>query len=150
MKIRRNPSRKTAGTLVEVMVAVSVLAIMIAGILNSFGYGFFITKLARENQRATQIILEQVETIRLYSWDQINSNGFIPNQTWTLPYDPSAPTNQQGTLYTGLITITNCPWANTNLRTVTINLSWTTSNKVPHNRSFTTFVGKDGIQNYIY
>jgi type II secretory pathway pseudopilin PulG len=78
MRIRIASKPQAAGTLVETIVAITILVIMAAGILNSFGYGFFVTQVVRENQRATQIILEKFETFRLYSWSQVNSNGFIP------------------------------------------------------------------------
>ena len=70
-------------TLVEVVMAVALLGIMTSGIFGSFRYGFFTLQLVRENQRATQIILEKVETIRLYNWDQVNLNGFIPTTPFT-------------------------------------------------------------------
>ena len=66
-------------TLVDVVMAVALLGVMASGIFGSFRYGFFTLQLVRENQRATQILLEKVETIRLYSWDQVQpTNNFIP------------------------------------------------------------------------
>src|SRR5215472_10256783 len=62
-KLDTHPRPKQFGaTLVEVVIAAAVLTIMIAGVLNSFGYGFMASQLARENQRATQVMLEKVET----------------------------------------------------------------------------------------
>ena len=73
------PERPETGTtLAEVVMATMILGIATAGIMGAIFNGFFIMGRVRENQRATQIILEKVETIRLYSWSQVNSYGFIP------------------------------------------------------------------------
>ena len=141
-------------TLVDVVMAVAMLGIMAGGIFGSFRYGFFTLQLVRENQRATQIILEKVETIRLYSWDQVTStNGFftIP-ATFPDVYDPQAEVGSQGTAYTGTVTIAPCSLPSSyaaSMRQLTITLSWTTRD-ILHTRSLTTYIAKDGIQNYVY
>lgn len=145
--------RKSEGgvTLVDVVMAIGVLGIMASGIFGSFRYGIFTLQLVRENQRATQIILEKVETIRLYSWDQINSNGFVP-ATFTDVYDPTAEINSQGAVYNGRVGITNVPIASSysaNLRQLTVTLNWTTRD-IPHHRTITTYIARDGLQNYVY
>ena len=139
-------------TLVDLVMAVGVLGVMAGGIFGSFRYGLLTLQLVRENQRATQVILEKVETIRLYSWDQVaNSPGFIP-ATFTDVYDPQATNGCQGATYHGTVTVTNCSLSSSyaaNLRQLTVTLSWTTRD-VPHTRSLTTYIAKDGIQNYVY
>jgi hypothetical protein len=138
-------------TLVDVVMALAVLGVMAGGIFGSFRYGFFTLQLVRENQRATQIILEKVETIRLYSWDQVNSNGFIP-ATFTDIYDPQGAANSQGITYSGTVALANCPLGTSyagNMRQLTITLNWTTRD-IPHTRSLATYIAKDGIQNYVY
>lgn len=145
--------RQAGGTLVEVVVATAIIAIMAAGLISSLGYGFLVTQLARENQRATQILLEKAEVIRLYNWDQFNyTNNFVPT-TFTAVYDPQAPTNTQGIVYNGTLALSNFPSGPsyaTNLRQITITLNWTTANRVPHYRMLTTQIAKDGLQNYVY
>jgi hypothetical protein len=152
MKIRCANKLKSAMTLVDVVMAVAVLGVMASGIFGSFRYGFFTLQLVRENQRATQIILEKVETIRLYSWDQIQpTNNFIP-ATFTDVYDPQAAANAQGTIYNGTVAVANCPLSSSYsacLRQLTVTLSWTTRD-IPHTRSLTTYIARDGIQNYVY
>ncbi|PWU21290.1 MAG: hypothetical protein C5B50_02060 [Verrucomicrobia bacterium] len=148
----RRACKQTGATLVEVVIAATVLAIMIAGVLNSFGYGFMASQLARENQRATQVMLEKVETLRLYSWSQINSNGFVPT-SWTEAYDNTAVPGQQGCTYTGTVNIASVPFTtsySSNMRQVTVTLNWTTRGRLPHTRSITTYVSKDGLQNYVW
>jgi len=55
----------SAFTLVEVMVAVWLGAIMFVGLYLGFSQGFAVIQLTRENLRATQILQEKAETIRL-------------------------------------------------------------------------------------
>ena len=139
-------------TLVDVIMAIALLGVMASGIFGSFRYGFFTLQLVRENQRATQILLEKVETLRLYSWDQVNTPGFIPA---TLPpevYDPQAAASAQGAIYIGTVIVTNYPLSAsyaTGMRQVTVTLNWNTRN-IPHTRSITTYIAKDGLQNYVY
>jgi type II secretory pathway pseudopilin PulG len=141
-------------TLVEVIMSVAVLGIMAGGVFGSFRYGFFTLELVRENQRATQVILEKVETIRLYNWEQTQpTNNFIP-ATFTDVYDPQATACAQGTTYTGTVTVRPCsltpaPSYAANLRELIITLSWTTRG-IPHTRSLTTYIAKDGLQNYVF
>jgi hypothetical protein len=152
MKIgcKRNSEKGT--TIAEVLMASALLVTVGAGILGSFRYGFFAMQLARENQRATQIVLEKVETIRLYSWDQVNSNGFVPS-TFTDVYDPQAPAGNRGVTYNGSVLITNFPSGvsySPNLRQFTVSLQWTNSQGLGRSRTLTTWVAKDGLQNYVY
>jgi type II secretory pathway pseudopilin PulG len=151
MRIRCPEKSEKGFTLVDVVMAIALLGVMAGGIFGSFRYGFFALQLLRENQRATQILLEKVETIRLYNWDQVTSSVFIP-ATFTDVYDPQGGTNSSGTTYTGTLAISPCPNVPsyfTNMRQLTITLSWTTGT-VPHTRSLTTYIAKDGLQNYVY
>jgi len=97
---------KKGGTLIEVVVAIAILGIMGGGIISSINYGLFMMRLARENARATQIMLEKLETIRLYNWTEVTNTGFVPS-TFTDVYDPQGATNQQGAVYNGTMTVSN-------------------------------------------
>jgi len=139
-----------AATLVEVIVSIALITISCAALLAALGYGFKLTKSLRENQRATQIMLEIAETLRLYSWDQVNSNGFIPS-TFVAHYDPQDPTNP-GISYHANVTVASHPSAanyGTNMRVVTIVLNWT-NGTMPQSRTLLTAISKDGLQNYVW
>lgn len=146
---------ETAGTLVEVIIATVIIAIAGAGIIGSINYGMFVTQLARENARATQIMLEKLESIRLYNWTQVTNTGFVP-ATFVDVYDPQSPTNFQGAVYNGTMTVGAPSFSGAspsyagNMRQFTVTLSWTTNGRITHNRSLSTYVSKDGLQNYVY
>lgn len=153
MKIKfANNSRYASGTtLAEVTVSVAILAIMAAGIIGSFNYGFFVMGLARENQRATQILLKKTETIRLYNWDQVL--GGDVQQPFTEYYDPQSSTNK-GILFSGTVDLVAFPFTapySTNMRQVNITLTWTNANsRIVRHRSLSTVMARYGMQNYVY
>jgi len=132
--------------------ATVILAILGAAIIGSITYGMLMMAQARENARATQILLEKIETIRLYNWSEVVSNGFVPT-AFVDYYAPTSPTNQLGAVYNGTISVTNVNFANsysTNMRQFVVTVNWTTGGRIPHTRSVCTYVAKDGIQNYVY
>src|SRR3954471_23888918 len=79
-------------TLVEAVMGLAVAAFVLVSLYAGITYGMSVTEVTRENLRATQIILEKFETIRLYTWDQLNgSNNFVIPTTFTNSYavDPT-------------------------------------------------------------
>jgi len=133
------------------MICVFIINIGAAALMGCFKYAFFITGVTQQNQRATQVMLERAEAIRLCSWDQVRSNGFIP-PTFTEYYDPTAQGGSKGVLYSGTVTVAPFPYSTTykdNMRKLTLTLKWQ-SGTVAHNRTNVTYIAKDGIQNYVY
>jgi len=156
MKIKQSMSSRfrrslAAFSLIEVTVGMGVMGTVVGALLTGITGGFFTMRMARENLRATQIILEKVETIRLYSWDQINQPGFIPPDFFA-SYDPNGGTNGQGVIYTGSLTITNAPIASSyssDMRMVTVRLNWKTGS-IDRSREFSSYISRYGLQDYIY
>lgn len=148
------PSKAERGTsIVEVVVAIAILGIMAGGIIGSFSYGFYVMQLTRENQRATQIMLEKVEAIRLFNWDQLMA-GDIPTR-FTDHYNPQGPAGAQGPTYHGTIIITNFAATtasySTNLRQLNLTVEWTNSlGRMKRTRSLSTLIARNGFQNYVY
>jgi len=142
---------QSAHTLVEVMVALSVLGFMVVSLYAGFSSGFAVLRVARENMRATQILQERMEVLRLIRWDDV-APGFIPT-TFTAPFYATEPINTTvGSFgYTGKVIITNPPSENysDHLRMIKIDLTWTSGN-VTRSREMTTYVSKYGLQQYVY
>lgn len=151
-------------SLVEVVFSMALVSVLFVSLYGGIASGFGLVNSARENLRANQIIVEKMETIRLYSWDQISSNGFIPS-AFTENFFPTVLTNVDdngrpslttfnngGIKYYGTVTISNAP-VSTNysgdMKQFTVTLNWTNSG-TPHTRSLTTLVARSGIQNYVY
>lgn len=139
-----------AYSIIEVLVAVSVFGVVFVSLYSGFSSGFAVIQLARENLRATQILQEKMETIRLYTWDQINTPGFVPTNFVDNFY--SVGTNVSGLSYTGHVTITTAPFVvsySNELKSVKIRLQWQSS-KVLRTREIETLVTRQGLQNYVY
>ena len=97
-----------AYTLIEVMVSVVIFAAVFVGFYVNLTQGFQTMETTRENLRATQLLQQQMETIRLYTWSQINTSGFVP-ASFTAPFNASVAQAANGPVFTGTITITNAP-----------------------------------------
>jgi len=145
-----NSRNNLAFSLVEALVAILVLGISFVSLFAAFSTGFSAVEVSRENLRATQVLLEKLETIRLYSWTQINQAGFIPS-TFTAPFNPS--TNATGGFtFDGTLTITNSPVSEAysgDLKMVTVQVNWTSA-RISRKASMSTLVSRYGLQNYIY
>jgi len=140
-----------AFSLIEAMVAIGALGMLTLGVFGGLWACFQTTQLTRENLRATQILQQATEVLRLCNWDQTNpSSNYIPTSL-TVPYDNA---NSNSLNYQVSVTITNPPSSMTDvytndLRMVTFRVTWT-SGKVQRARSMTTFVSQYGIQNYVW
>src|SRR5258707_11267987 len=78
---------ESAFTISEVVVAVAVLTIISLGFYTALSSGFGILQASRENLRATQVMMQKLEGIRLCTWSQLT------NFTFSEPYNPLASTN---------------------------------------------------------
>jgi len=142
--------RSAAFSLIEAMVAVALVGVVFVSLYTGISNGFAFAKVTRENLRATQILQEKMETVRLYTWDQLNTPGFVPTNFFESFY--TSGTNGVGMTYTGRVSIASAPMSETysnDLKMVTINLSWK-SGRVVRNRQMQTFTAKHGLQSYIY
>ena len=132
-----------AFTLVETVIATLLLTLVLVALYAAFSFGFGTIKLSQEDLRADQILVQKLETLRVYDWSKITS-GYIPTDLTA-----SFSTNG-GVTYDVAIEVAPAPvmesYSNT-LRQVTVSLSWE-SGGVLRNRSMTTFVSQDGLQTY--
>jgi len=143
-----------AFTIADVVVAVLVLGIITGAFYTALSSSFFVVQSTREDLRATQIMMQKIEAIRLCTWDELTNFSFQEI------YDPlSTNTQSAGSVYFGTVTI----GAATNVSStasyypsmdlVTVNLLWTNSyggTLVPHSRQMQTHVARYGLQNYIW
>jgi len=159
MKIDRGrfkvASRRDVGfTLVEAVVSFAIFGVCFGALLAGLSWNVSSVKIARETVRATQIMEDKLDTIRLYSWDQIMTPGFITNQFYA-PFCPASAlwgSNAPGIIYTGSISIATAPLTEsyqTNIMQVRIDLYWPSSPAVRH-AQMSTFVSRYGLQGYIY
>ncbi len=151
---RRASQTDSGFTLVEALVGFMIFGTCFAALLAGLTLNISTIKFSRQTVRATQIMEEKMDTIRLYSWDQINTPGYITNQFYVAFFPTNAFSGYQalGVTYTGLITIATSPLTEaykSNLVQITIDLYWPSKPQVRH-AQMTSFVSKYGLQSYIY
>ena len=73
-------------TLTEIMVACLILGVSFFALFSGMTYCLGSLRFARENLRATEIMVDKMEAIRLYNWDRLNDPGYVP-KTFTVPYE---------------------------------------------------------------
>lgn len=147
-----------AFSFVEIMVACAIFGVAFFALYSGITYCVSSLRFARENLRATQIMVEKLEAIRLYSWARLNDPTFVP-KTFQATYTEAAAESKHGktagsvgTIYNGTLSISNAPiLANygANMRLATVNLTWTTG-RTARQRSMQTFITRDGLYNYVY
>jgi type II secretory pathway pseudopilin PulG len=147
---------RQAWTLAEVMVAVVLLALLMISLFAGFGLGFQVIKSTREDLRATQILTQKIESIRLCTYTQLTNQ--IPH-SFQETYSTGS-TGGSSVIYNGTITVgpnTNLPPGYSSLvRLVTVSVIWTTpksglfQNSEVHTRSMQTQSAYYGLQNYLY
>jgi prepilin-type N-terminal cleavage/methylation domain-containing protein len=141
-------------TLVEVMMAMAVTGIMLVVLHGGLAYGFKQVQLAREDERATQILAERMEVVRLLSWDQlVNLPGYVPTN-FTESYSVFNPSNApaRAQMYTGTVSVVTAPISESysnDLLLIQLTLAWQ-SGGLTHQRTMTTFSSRYGLQNYVY
>jgi hypothetical protein len=130
------------------------VAIMLTSLYGGFASGFSTVRASRESQRASQIMLTKLESIRLCSFDQLSSTTYNP-ASWSEYFDPTDASNGGGGIvYTGSYTASipapgTLPEVyRTNMSLVTVSVSWT-SGTLQHSRSMQTYAARDGIQAYV-
>jgi len=138
------------------MVAVFVMGIMVVALFVGFSSGLRVVHAARDKLRATQILTQKMETIRLLKWSQVTNNA-TASTNFTAYYDPSG--TNSGTLYEGLYSASAAPAGipaayRDKMRLVNVHLfwtNWTSATKMTvQQRQIQTFVARYGLQNYVY
>ena len=140
-----------AYTLPELLVATFVLGVFVVSLYAGFGSGFGLLRLVREDARATEIIQQKIETLRLCPWSQLSA---FPTSFKEM-YDPSASTNDpRAMIFNGTIALTTPDISTsyaTNLRLVTIIVFWTnrdTGKAIVRTNQGQTQIARYGMQSY--
>jgi len=145
--------RNRGFSLVEAVVGLALLALVCMALFSGLCNSTFSVQLARENLRATQLMAEKLDTIRLYSWKQLTNDTYI-KETFDPPLFPPDPVTGQtnSAVYKGTIYVDPAPiseFYGKDMRLVTVELKWKTGN-LERTKSATTLVSRYGIYRYVY
>ncbi len=154
---------QSAFSLIEIAVATAVVLVSIAGIFGVMTMGVSISEASRENLRATQIMLDKMEGVRLYSWTQLTNSSFLLPSFTNWFYETNnvglSTASGYGIMYTGTVSVGSVPFTNSyssNMAQVTVTVGWSSAGNgwrastIAHSRSMVTYVSEQGLQNYIF
>src|SRR5258708_28961554 len=137
-------ARQSAFTFVEAIVAMGITGTLALALYAGMTSATFSIRMARENLRATQIMVEKMECLRLFTWDQINDPTYVPATFTDVYYDDATTNNNGGPIYTRSISIDGFPLADRNysndLRLITVTLNWA-SGSLARRRTRNTYLG---------
>ena len=160
MKISESRSGKTvrersAFSIIEATVGIGVFGVIFCAFCTGLTSSFSVVGAARETLRATQIMSEKLDTLRLYDWDDITNNLYIP-RTFQAAFYPTNGLNagtspNDGTTYSGTITITNAPLTTedytNDVKMVVIDLAWQRG-LITRRAQMSTLFSRYGMQVY--
>jgi type II secretory pathway pseudopilin PulG len=142
-KTLRCARRRLGFTLIEVVFTIALTGFLFIALWGMISTNVSLVAMVRDNETATQLLTEKFETIRLYNWDQINSNSYLE----TTFYFPTNGTPR----FTGTVSVIQAPIDEayrSNLLQVTVKVDWT-GNRRPQSREMVSYVSKYGIQRLI-
>jgi hypothetical protein len=142
--------------LLEATIGMSLLGLIFMAMYTGLVSTTFSVHLSRENLRATQIMAEKLDTIRLYGWKKIVEDPYYLSGQFNVPVysdDPSMPGNDSTSrMFTGEILVEPAPITEpyaVDLRMITVELTWATG-KMQRKRTMSTLVSKQGLYRYVY
>ena len=157
-------NRKSGTTLVEIVIGMALFSVTAVSLLGGVSFGFRSAQMARQNLRATQILLEKMEVIRLYSWEQLTTSGYVPD-TFTAAFESDegsssdsktskrtkTPQGSTEVSYQGTITISDPPLTenySSKLKLVTVEVTWVTGH-TKRSRKLSTLIAFNGLNTSI-
>lgn len=152
---------RRAFSLLEVVLSAAVLSFMLVALYGGIASSFAIIQTARENLRATQIMLERVEGVRLYNWNQLVYSNMIPTWFTNYYYPLAGPGESKGVVYVGKmeiqpVTLNPPATYGDNMRRINVTIYWTNyygrggKQISVRSRNMVTYSARFGIQNYVY
>ena len=152
MPVPRSPSRtRRAFTLIEVMLAASVLVLAISSSIMAMQYGIRSLDTARYTTLAGQILQSQMEKIRLLTWAQLTNTTTGPVAFSTFTPDISATASEHINRFTCTQSIVAAPSPfNTTMMDITLTATWNGIDGRQHSLSYTSRYGQNGISDFFY
>ena len=149
---QNHPSNRSAFTLTEQMTALAIICLVFTVLHLGIAQSLAVVRNCRESLRASQILAEKMETVRLYKWEDINTPGFVKADISDYYYPDSTGDGGTGVHYTGTLTVSDSGISEAysgDLKLFVATLDWTNGGVTRH-REMRTFASKYGLQNYVY
>lgn len=153
-KMSLRSADKRGFTLVEVMMGGLVLVTLFITALGALQQGFSMLDTARNTTLAAQVIQSEIEDLRLQPWakisdpDIISDSGPIDLKDSIGKYLDEAEGEALAARLSATRTIVDVPDRASNLKRVTITVSWSDYLGRHHTRSYETLLGHFGLSDY--
>jgi type II secretory pathway pseudopilin PulG len=142
---RRSPA-SPAFTLLEVMIAATVMALAITTSITTMQRAFAALDSARKTTLAGQIMQSELERMRLENWDVVNGYPGTEDITASIPADFA----KIRAITDSFIVTREVAEAHTDMKRITLTTSWTTHDGRSISRSYSTHYGRNGLYDYFY
>ncbi|OHE79133.1 MAG: hypothetical protein A3G75_04030 [Verrucomicrobia bacterium RIFCSPLOWO2_12_FULL_64_8] len=133
-------------SLVELMMAVFVMAFAIMTSLTTLQSSYSAIDTARCTTLAAQIIQSTLENLRLKNWTTINALGASQSIDISTIYGSALPASKNFTCTLKAIDVSGQP----NLKQLVVEVAWTGLDGRAHLRDSMTYYAKDGLYDYFY
>ncbi|MCB0074100.1 MAG: prepilin-type N-terminal cleavage/methylation domain-containing protein [Caldilineaceae bacterium] len=153
MLFRRTRKTPSGFTIVEVMVAATIMVLGITTSLTTLTFGMRAIDTARNSTLAAQIMQSEMENIRLLNWAQLTALSTSETVDISSIISSGSSTTLDATLnniiskFTCTRTITT---PKSNMREITLTVSWNGQDGRAHSNSYVTRYCKDGLYDFYY
>jgi type II secretory pathway pseudopilin PulG len=156
----KRPTRSRGFTIVEVMVAATVMVLAISSSIIVLQHGLRAIDTARYTTLAGQILQSQMEKLRLLTWAQLTNTTYGPSATAYATFTPditSVATAQINRFFVGSdsgkcsqsIVAAPPPYDST-LKKITLTANWVGLDGRTHSLSYISYYGHNGISDFFY
>jgi hypothetical protein len=140
------------------MIATFVMSLVLGTSVIALQTGFRYIDVARGDTLASQIMQSEIERLRLMAWDKTSPEDVVDSivelpGTETVDLSSMFATNAAlAAKFTVTRTVASetGPSPRADVRYITVNVTWNSSDGKNHIRSFTTMYSKNGLYDYYY
>ncbi|HKB90803.1 MAG TPA: type II secretion system protein [Opitutaceae bacterium] len=150
-RIEKSKYKRNDGfTLIEVMMAVIIMAFAISSSIPALQRGFLAIDVARNTTIGGQILQSMIEDIRLLNWSQVSalpaSQAVAIDSSFT-GYNVKAAALLSHFSCTRTVTDVS---GLTNVKSIVLTVTWTGYDNRAHSLNYNTYYAKNGISDYFY
>lgn len=126
--------------MVELLLAVAILAFVFAGAMTLVARGFGVMDDSRLNTLAGQVLQSEMETLRLLNWAELSA--LAASET----FSAEAEFAEAG--FNRFTCTREIEADGTSMKKVTLTATWDSTNGQRRERSYVTFISQDGLNDY--
>lgn len=140
--LKSNPSANCSPglTLIEVVIALFVLGVVLTSSITMMGQGFLSVDHSRNLNRASQILQTEMETLRSYSWAEIDA---LAAESDFVPFNGAITFNMNNIVCKRILSTEKM-----NQKRIRLVVSWSDVSGAQRERFYEAYYTKEGISDY--